>query len=137
MNGRQSKSIGSFALVVSAFISPAVAQTDTGDHVPGQLIVGMKSGMGISAKSEAAKFGGSMAKEIKGEAILLQFPSDKAADAAAKALRRLREVGFVERNGISRIPPVIKNGPAIRTQSGPGAMSVSPDAGPVINGTIR
>ena len=75
------------------------------DYVSGQLIVGIKEGIGIQDISQAAEAsGGKVAKSIKG-AILLQFPSEKAAKDAVKKLIDLSDVVYVERNGFMSIPP--------------------------------
>jgi len=121
-----------FSVIVAVLLSlpagPASAIVTGKDHVPGQLIVGLKAGAHITATAAAARFGGKVVKEIKGEAILLQFPTDADAGAAEKVLVRLSDVGFVEKNGIVRIPPVIGNGAAFRAPEA-GSASVSTDAG--------
>ena len=74
------------------------------DFVTGQLIVGLQEGAGIAAVQAAAK-GARVAKEIKGQALLLEFGSDDAVVAAVPALLAAPGVAFVERNGFMRIPP--------------------------------
>ncbi|MGR8935031.1 MAG: S8 family serine peptidase [Gammaproteobacteria bacterium] len=79
------------------------------DYVAGQLIVGIQSGPGLSAKQAVTDsitaLGGNVVKEIEGQTILLSFPSEQALEAAAQQLITLKEVRYVERNGIIRIPP--------------------------------
>ena len=76
------------------------------DYIAGQLIVGIKKGRstrGTKIKAGASK--GTVVKEIKNVALLLQFPSEDAVIAAANALKKLPSVAFVERNGFMSIPP--------------------------------
>src|SRR4030043_146413 len=75
------------------------------DYVSGQLIVGIKEGVGIQDISQAAQAsGGKVAKSIKG-AILLDFTSEQAAKDAVKKLIDRSDVTFIERNGFMSIPP--------------------------------
>ncbi|OOP55877.1 MAG: hypothetical protein AYP45_12185 [Candidatus Brocadia carolinensis] len=76
------------------------------DYVAGQLIVGIKKGRSTrSTKIKASAAKGTVVKEIKKVALLLQFTSEDAVIAAANALKKLPSVAFVERNGFMSIPP--------------------------------
>src|SRR5262245_57556709 len=106
------------------------------DYIVGQLIVGIKEGMGVTGMSQTAKSaGGTVVKEIIGSAFLLEFPSESAAVAVVSTLTKRTDVAFVERNGIVRIPPqpivpTRKGGALGSTASGGiGVMSVSSDSG--------
>ena len=75
------------------------------DYVSGQLIVGVKESISIQGLSQAAQaFGGKVFKNIEG-AVLLEFPSERAAKGAVKTLIERSDVTFVERNGFISIPP--------------------------------
>lgn len=79
------------------------------DYVSGQLLVGVRSGAGISAaqavSGKIAAFGGKVANEIAGQTLLLTFPNDESVNAAVQQLMALPEVRYIERNGIIHIPP--------------------------------
>jgi thermitase len=76
------------------------------DFVAGQLIVGMQEGATIQAvRSAAAAQRGRVAKEIAGQALLLEFDAEAAAAGAVHQLLATPEVAFVERNGFMSIPP--------------------------------
>jgi subtilisin family serine protease len=76
------------------------------DFVAGQLIVGMQEGAVIQAvRSAAVGQRAQVAKEIPGQALLLQFDTEAAAVAAVHQLLATPGVAFVERNGFLRIPP--------------------------------
>jgi hypothetical protein len=81
------------------------------DFVPRQLIVGHQPDGKETVIQEAAKFGGEVNSEMKGEVLFFQFSSEDQVLAAAQALSALPLVIYVERNGIIRIPPVIERNP--------------------------
>jgi hypothetical protein len=76
------------------------------DFVEGQLIVGVQDGMSAQAvRSAAVAQGGRVAKEIAGQALLVEFDSEAAALAAVPQLLATPGVAYVERNGFMRTPP--------------------------------
>lgn len=91
------------------------------DYVAGQLIVGFKAGVGLHATVDVLRVAsasqGRMAKEIAGQALLLEFPSEQAVLRAVKQLIALPEVAFVERNGFMSIPPQPTLPPALGHES--------------------
>jgi thermitase len=104
------------------------------DFVSGQLIVGLRPGISIAGIQKAAgASGGRIAKEIKGEALLLQYPSETEALSSVYSLAKRYDVVFVERNGFMRVPPVPslpfgKQGAAAASQE-IKPLSVSTDTG--------
>ena len=107
------------------------------DFVAGQLIVGMQEGAGIQAvRSAAVAQRGRVAKEISGQALLLEFDTEQEALAAVPHLLATPGVAFVERNGFMRIPPQPRLPGELKRQKGGGAtkdgttvVSVSGDKG--------
>lgn len=106
------------------------------DYVAGQLIVGLKEGMGTQAAQQAiTTLGGQVSKQIHGTALLVEFPSETAAVLAVPSLAARPEVLFIERNGFLRIPPISDppnpKGGARGSATGGGMtpLSVSADAG--------
>ncbi len=77
------------------------------DFVEGEVIVGLADRGKKDAVVQAAQaMGGMAAKSLEdGSAVLLRFGSEQAAQAAINALQLRREVLFIERNGIVKIPP--------------------------------
>ena len=104
------------------------------DFVAGQLIVGIREGMGIRrVRSMAKSLKGVVRKELS-SALLLDFPSETDVTAAVIALVRHPDVAFVERNGFMSIPPEptrppLKGGKLRNGKSGPGVKTVSNDSG--------
>ena len=75
------------------------------DYAAGQLIVGFREGADTQNIVQAASaLGGQVAGEIQGSALLLQFTSEAAVEAAAPSLLARPDVVFVERNGSMSIP---------------------------------
>lgn len=73
------------------------------DYVAGQLIVGLVEGR---TSQFVASAGASVAGQINGTALLLDFGSELAALKSISALLANKNVSFVERNGIMSIPPM-------------------------------
>lgn len=79
------------------------------DFIEGQLIIGLKEDTNaqnidsIIRTTAAAK--GRMVNEIKGESLLLEFPSEEALQVAVHKLIVLPQIAFIERNGFMHIPP--------------------------------
>lgn len=79
------------------------------DFVAGQLIVGLKEGVSIrglqSLRQTARAARGTVVREIESSALLLEFASEQAVQAALRTFTARPEVAYVERNGFLRIPP--------------------------------
>jgi hypothetical protein len=77
------------------------------DYVPAQVIVGLRQ---AASPGEAPNYtppaGGRIAGVMQGTAIVIQFPSEEAAQRAIPVLLADPRLSFVERNGIMRIPPM-------------------------------
>lgn len=87
------------------------------DYVAGQLNVGYSEGANRQDIIQAASaLGGRVVREIQGSALLLQFDSDAAVEAAVPSLLERPDVVFVERNGILRIPPQPEHPPFNKKQ---------------------
>lgn len=85
------------------------------DYAAGQLIVGLKEGVSTQSVAQAASaLGGRVAKQIEGTALLLQFSSEAAVEAAIGTLVARPDVSFVERNGIVSIPPTKPERPMLK-----------------------
>lgn len=78
------------------------------DFVVGQLIVGYADGASRGAVLNAAEMAGGQVSEAiygPGTTVLIDFETEAKALAAVPKLLILREVKYVERNGITRLPP--------------------------------
>jgi hypothetical protein len=94
------------------------------DFVEGQLIVGVQDGMSTQAvRAAAVAERGRVAKEIAGQALLVDFDSEAAALAAVPQLLATPGVLYVERNGFMRIPPQPQLPADLKRQKGSGATS--------------
>jgi subtilisin family serine protease len=86
--------------------SPQPEQSTQRDFVPAERVVGLNEGVtngtqGIEQAAEAS--GGRVVDRLedpKNRAVLLKFPSEQAAQAAAEGLAKRPDVHYVERNGI-------------------------------------
>jgi thermitase len=87
-------------------VAPKPEQSTDGDFVPAERVVGLNEGatnstQGIEQAAEAS--GGRVVERLddpKNRAVLVKFPSEQAAQAAADGLAKRPDVQYVERNGI-------------------------------------
>src|SRR5215203_3413031 len=87
-------------------VAPKPEQSTQRDFVPAERVIGLNEGVtnstqGIEQAAEAS--GGRVVESLddpKNRAVLLKFPSEQAALAAAEGLSKRPDVQYVERNGI-------------------------------------
>ena len=104
------------------------------DFVARQLIVGVQERAGIEAlRSAAAAQGGRVAKEIAGQALLLEFDTEQEALAAVPPLLATPGVAFVERNGFMGISPPPQLPADLQRQKGSGGPPGGPRVASVSN----
>ncbi|HXG22241.1 MAG TPA: S8 family serine peptidase [Methylomirabilota bacterium] len=97
------------------------------DYIAGQLIVGLKEGGSATTVRQAAtRKGGRVNREIRGAALLVEFPSEAAAVGAVDSLAALPDVLFIERNGFMHIPPTPTRQNLRKEQRGGAADHVAP-----------
>lgn len=78
------------------------------DFAVGQLIVGIQPDNDVEPLIQAAsQLGGRLTQQISGSAILLEFSTEEAVNAAINVLAVRDDVKYVERNGLMRISPIV------------------------------
>jgi thermitase len=102
----QDNALGAPDLPVGPGFGPEPDQSTGSDFVPAERVVGLNEGVtnstqGIEQAAEAS--GGRVVDHLndpQNRAVLLKFPSEQAAQAAAEGLANRPDVQYVERNGI-------------------------------------